>query len=139
MIYHWKKQGRRPATFVLVVSIWSVMAFLHLILGATWIITACIGLLTFPAVFDLLRNPQTSFEIWPNRLVWRSSFISGDVNDIDHLRLDRRFDGAMKITIIHLGGAQTRLPPDVTPPPNKIEPALKEAGITVQRNPFSPF
>ncbi len=65
--------------------------------------------------------------------------VSGDCSGIDHVRLGRRFDGSMKITLTQTDGTQTRLPPDITPPSKALGTALSEAGITVQHHPFAPF
>jgi hypothetical protein len=63
----------------------------------------------------------------------------GDRSDVDHVRLNRRFDGTFKVTLVHVGGATTRLPPDIAAPVGPFEAALKEAGIAAQRHPFSPI
>lgn len=110
-----------------------------LVFDAGWFVLLFFMALSAPALFDLIRNPQSKLEIWPNRIVWQSVLLNGDRQDIDHVRLDRRFDGALKITLIHVGGAHSRLPPDITPPADAAEDALKAAGIAVERHPFTPF
>lgn len=139
MIYKWSRQGRRPATVWAAVLVLGAALCLWLVFDAAWFVATLIAAFSSPALFDLWRNPQSRLEVWPNRIVWASPLMRGDRRDIDHVRLDRRFDGSMKITLIHVGGAHTRLPPDITPPTQALENALKNAAIAAQRHPFTPF
>lgn len=137
MIYRFEREARRPKTIATVAGIWMIVIALWIWLDLAMFI--CIGILAFtiPALLEIWRNTVASIEVWPNRIVWTSSLTRGDRSDIDHVRFNRRFDGSMKITLVHVGGKPTRLPPDVNPPTQDIETALKTAGIAVQRHPFS--
>lgn len=139
MIYEWEGRGRRPAVFVAIVALWFAAAALWLIFSVAWFIVLLLLATSAPLIRDALRDDTTRVEVWPKRLVWTSSLTSGDRADIDRVRLDRRFDGSMKITLLHPNGSHTRLPPDVTPPPDALEAALDEAGISAERHPFSVF
>nr|WP_237693232.1 hypothetical protein [Octadecabacter algicola] len=92
---------------------------------------------TLPTLWDIIRDSRALVEVWPSRLVWKAAFSEGEAKDIDHVRLNRRFDGSVKVTIVHVGGATTRLPPDIGPPVDVFETALSDAGISAQRHPFS--
>ncbi|MCF2870243.1 hypothetical protein L0664_04115 [Octadecabacter sp. G9-8] len=105
---------------------------------ATWI-ALFLAAFTLPALWDIIRDPRNTIEVWPNRIVWSSTLGQGDRTDVDHVRLNRRFDGTFKATLVHVGGATTRLPPDIAPPVDAFEAALKDAGIASQRHPFSPI
>jgi hypothetical protein len=110
-----------------------------LVFSVAWGIAAILLAFTLPALWDVIRDNRAWVEVWPNRIVWASALRGGDRSDIDHVRIDRRFDGGMKITLVHVGGAHTRLPPDIAPPVDVFQTALKDAGIVAQRHPFSPF
>lgn len=139
MIYVWERQGRRATVLVAIGALWLVALVLWLAFSVAAFVTMILIGVSLPLIWEAMRNTKTQLEVWPRRVVWASALRDGDHSDIDHVRLDRRFDGGMKITLIHVGGAHTRLPPDVTPPADALEAALKEAGIAAQRHPFSPF
>lgn len=139
MIFEWSRHARRPVTVWAVVAVWGIALLVLIAFNATWLVSGIIIAFSIPALMDLLRNQKSRLEVWPNRIIWESSLVDGDRRDIAHVRLDRRFDGSMKITLIHLGGAHTRLPPDITPPTKSFESALKSAGIPAERHPFTPF
>lgn len=105
---------------------------------ATWIALILLAF-TLPALWDVVRDAHGVIEVWPNRIVWNTAFGKGDRTDVDHVRINRRFDGTMKMMLVHVGGATTRLPPDIAPPITEFEAALRSAGIATQRHPFSPF
>jgi hypothetical protein len=137
MIYHFERRGRRPATALCVVAIWAGLFAIWVGLDVTIWIIAAVTLFTLPAVWDLIADPRGTIEIWQNRIVWSSTLGQGDRSDVDHVRLNRRFDGTFRVTLVHIGGATTRLPSDIAPPVTDLEVALKDAGIATQRHPFS--
>ncbi len=137
MIYRFESQARQTSTIVKLLLLWGITLCLWVALDATLWIVAGLALFSLPVLWDVVRNTTVELEVWPGRIVWSSSLKNGDRADIDHVRLNRRFDGSMKITLVHVGGSQTRLPPDVSPPIDAFETALKDAGIAVQRHPFS--
>lgn len=139
MIYRFERRGRRPATVLAVAAVWAGLLVLYITLDmAPWIVLF-LAAFSLPAVWDLIRNPSAVLEVWPKRIIWASPLGSGDRSDVDHVRLNRRFDGAFKVTLVHVGGATTRLPPDIAAPITAFEDALKQAGIPAQRHPFSPI
>ena len=139
MIYRHERRGRRWGVVVSVVGVWFAVLIAWVVFDPTWWIAALVLAFTLPAILDIIRDTRTWVEVWPNRIKWRSTLHIGDRADVDHVRLDRRFDGGLKITLIHIGGAQTRLPPDLSPPVDAFETALKTANIAAQRHPFSVF
>ena len=139
MIYRFERRGRRWGVVLPLVGVWIIILILWASLDAVWWIMAIAITFTLPALWDVIKDNRAWVEVWPARVVWGSALRGGDRADIDHIRLDRRFDGGMKITLVHVGGAHSRLPPDVTPPVDDFQAALKEAGITAQRHPFSIF
>ena len=139
MIYKFERRGRSTGSLIILGLIWAGIATLVIVLNLAWWLALVLVAFTLPALWDYLRNSIAEVEVWPNRLVWRGAFSEGDRSDIDQVRLNRRFDGSVKILIVHVGGATTRLPPDIAPPIAAFEAALTEAGIKAQRNPFLPF
>ena len=139
MIWHFRRRGRSPGAITTVALVWVTVLAFWLGLGLTAWIAVPVLALTLPAIWDALRDARAEVQVWPGRLVWQATFSAGESADIDHVRLNRRFDGSMRVTIMHPGGATTRLPPDIAPPTARFEAAMKEAGITVQRHPFLPF
>lgn len=139
MIYEFERRGRRPATILIVVAIWIGLLALWVFLSmAVWIVLLLVAF-TLPALWDIIRDPRGTVQVWPDRIVWSSTLGRGDRTDVDHVRLNRRFDGTFKVTLVHVGGATTRLPPDIAPPVDAFEAALQQAGIATERHPFSPI
>jgi hypothetical protein len=122
-----------------ILAVWGCVFLAWLVFSLAWEIPAILLAFTLPSLWDIIRDNRAWVEVWPNRIVWASALRGGDRSDIDHVRIDRRFDGGMKITLVHVGGAHTRLPPDVAPPIDVFQTALKDAGIVAQRHPFSPL
>jgi len=120
-----------------IVAVWACVLLGLVVLNMVWWLAVILLAFTLPALWDVVRNSHAWVEVWPNRIIWQSALDSGDRSDIDHVRLNRRFDGGMKITLVHVGGATTRLQPDVAPPVDAFQAALEDAGIAVQRHPFS--
>lgn len=127
------------SVIVMLLVVWAAIDALYTFLDMSIWIAIVLGAFTLPALWDVIRDTCVSVQVWDGRIAWHATFSEGDTTDIDHVRLNRRFDGSMKVTLVHLGGATTRLPPDITPPVEPFEAALKEAGIPSQRHPFLPF
>lgn len=116
---------------------WAALAILWVVFDmATWITVVFVAF-TLPALWDVIADKQSWVEVHGGRLIWASPLGNNDVKDIDHVRINRRFDFGFRITVVHVGGATTRLPADLVPPVNTFEAALGKAGIAVQRHPFS--
>lgn len=139
MIYRFERRARKTSTVLALALIWAGLVALWVSLDMAWWIFAVLSALPLPALWDVIRDARSSIEVWPGRIVWRAAFSDGDRSDVDHVRLNRRFDGSMKVLLVHVGGATTRLPPDIAPPADRLESALKDAGIPAERHPFSPF
>ena len=139
MIYRFERRGRRPATVLIVAGLWAGLLVLWIGLDMALWITLFLAAFTLPALWDIIRDPRAVLEIWDDRIVWSSPLGSGDRSDVDHVRLNRRFDGTFKVTLVHLGGAASRLPPDISAPATALENALREANIPSQRHPFAPI
>jgi len=137
--YRYERRARRPSSIVMIVAVWGALAALWMTLDLAWWIAATLAAFTLPALWDILRDGRSIVEVSPNRIAWQGALSAGARTDIDHVRLNRRFDGSVKILLVHIGGATTRLPPDIAPPVAAFEKALHDAGIASQRHPFSPL
>ena len=60
-----------------------------------------------------------------------------DAADIGHLRIDRRMDMGIRLTIVDINGRLHRLPPELHAPAEALATALDQAGIAHERHPFS--
>jgi hypothetical protein len=118
---------------------WICILLTSLVFNLVWGITAILLAFTLPALWDVIFDTHSWVEVWPKQIVWASALRGGNRSDICHVNISRRFDGSMKITLIHVSGAHTRLPPDIAPPVDIFQAALKEAGITTERHPFTPI
>lgn len=139
MIYRHEQRGRRQSTLLKLSLVWGVIILGITTLDMAWWIVVFLMLFTLPALVDYIRDTRTWVEVSPSKIVWSSALNTGERADIDHVRLDRRFDGGIRITLVHVGGAHTRLPPDIAPPVDSFQAALDQAGIAAQRHPFSVF
>ncbi|SLN19598.1 hypothetical protein [Pseudooctadecabacter jejudonensis] len=137
-IYRWTKNGRRPLTYASVAAAWTSALMLWVGLGASWIIIGLIIAASLPAVWEIVTNKTVCLDVYENRIRWVSTLGADAREGIDSVRLGRRFDGGMRLTLIH-GDTHTRLPPDISPPTKELETALAAAKIPTERHPFSPF
>ena len=139
--YHHQHHGRSPTNFVALAGAWAVLAGLWVGVGAAPWVVALLGMATLPLVWDIARNPQQWLRLDHRGLAWQG--LEGQQHialaEIDHVRLDRRFDFSMRITIVPKAGPRLRLPPGLAPPADALQSALQAHGISCQRHPFSLF
>lgn len=122
---------------MIVLGSWAALAVLWVVFDMAPWITLVLAAFTLPALWDLIRDRRSHIELYQGRIVWESPLGRNDVKDADHVRINRRFDFSFRITVVHVGGATTRLPADLAPPIAAFEAALGAAGIPTQRHPFS--
>lgn len=139
VLYHYERRGRSARTIAALVAVWAGLVLIWLGLGASVWVIGGLALFTLPALWDVLRDSRSTLTLSDGQIAWDAAFSSGVRCDVDHVRLNRRFDGSMKVHLVHIGGATTRLPPDVVPPVDAFEAALAQAGLPAQRHPFLPF
>lgn len=139
MSYHFERRARSPRNVAFLTTVWVGLAAVWIGLDAAWWVVVALAMFTLPAVWDIARDARSSVTVSTGCITWQGAFSEGQRKDVDHVRMNRRFDGSMKILLVHVGGATTRLPPDISPPPDAFEAALVAANIPVQRHPFSPF
>jgi len=139
--YHHQHHGRSPTNFVALAGAWAVLAGLWVGVGAAPWVVALLGMANLPLVWDIARNPQQWLRLDDRGLAWQG--LGGQQHialaEIDHVRLDRRFDFSMRITIVPKAGPRLCLPPGLAPPADALQSALQAHGISCQRHPFSLF
>jgi hypothetical protein len=139
MIYRHDHHGRRWTVIVLILIIWICILLTSLVFNLVWGIMAILLAFTLPTLWDVILDTHSWVKVWQKQIVWASALRSGNRSDINHVRIYHQLDGSMKITLIHVSGEHTRLPPDIAPPVDIFQAALKETGITTERYPFSLF
>ena len=61
------------------------------------------------------------------------------LSEIDHIRLDTRWDFSVRATVLLTNGKRLRLPYEALPPHRSFEAALQARGIRVERHHFNVF
>lgn len=139
--YVWTRQGRsRVAAFVMAV-VWAILLAALVLIDAAWWIVGMGFLCTLPTLYDFATNPSAGVKLNARELCWHSGRRQAciEIQDLDHIRLDRRFDLSVRTTAVLRSGQRLRLPFESTPPHEEFETACHARGLRVQRHPFSPF
>ena len=135
------RQGRSPRALLALALAYALMAAALLLLDAAWWIVAFFALLTLPALHDLWRNPQAGLQLDNLMLHWHSGRRQASVAlaEIDHMRLDTRWDFSVRATAILTNRTRLRIPAECLPPHRAFEAALEARGVAVQRHHFTVF
>jgi hypothetical protein len=138
-LYTFTSQGRRPATAITVSLIWILLLAAYVWVQADLVVLVVIGAFTLPAVYDLARNPQSTFTLDATHLRWRAGRQEADIalSEIDHLRFDTRLDMSVRLSVVRPSGVRIRVPYPATPPHAQFEPLATQAGLKTQRHHFS--
>ncbi len=137
--YTYTSQGRRPATALVVVVIWALLACAYVWLDAAWLVLAVLAAFTLPALYDLATNPHSSLTLDAKILRWRSGRQEAEIalSEIDHLRFDTRLDMSVRLSVVRPSGTKIRVPYPATPPHAAFEALAIQAGLTTRRHHFS--
>ncbi|WP_300031425.1 hypothetical protein [uncultured Roseobacter sp.] len=135
--YH--RQGRSYTALITLVSIWSVLVVITLLLDAALWLVGLLALFTFPALLEFVRNPAAGLVMDASGIRWHTGRRSASVTleEIEKVRLDTRLDFSVRVTLILTGGQRLRLPYEATPPHQAFETALHARGIKTERHHFS--
>ncbi|HKL69212.1 hypothetical protein [Salibaculum sp.] len=133
------RRGRRPLNLVLALAIWGGLALAVRAIDLSLIWAGLFGLFALPALVDWIADRQVRLTIYPDRMTWETGRSNGamDAADIGHLRIDRRMDMGIRLTIVDINGRLHRLPPELHAPAEALATALDQAGIAHERHPFS--
>lgn len=139
--FEFHRQGRsRRAVLALAISYGLILVAL-LVFDAAWWLMALLGLCTLPALWDVWRNPAAGLSLSSDALTWHSGRRRAEVplSEIDHMRLDTRWDFSVRATAVLSNGKRLRLPYESLPPHRSLEAALQARGIRVERHHFNVF
>ena len=134
-LYSYERSGRSYKAALVVGAVWATLIAAWVWLeAAPWIIIL-VALFTIPAVIDILRNPASGLELTSDALCWHSGRRHAEVQlaEIDHVRLDTKFDFSVHASVVLRTGRRIRLPFESTPPHKAFENALIAEDIKVLR------
>ncbi len=139
--FEFTRQGRTRRTLAIVVSIYAGLAGAVIVIDAAWWLVAALALLTLPALWDLWRNPGAGVRLNDSRLNWHTGRRGGMLNlqEINHMRFDTRWDFSVRVTAVLMGDKQIRLPHEALPPHRTFETELRARHVRVVRHHFTIF
>ncbi|KIN73042.1 hypothetical protein Z949_2224 [Sulfitobacter guttiformis KCTC 32187] len=120
-------------------TIWALIFAAYALLDASPAILAVVGAFTLPALYDLVRDPQSSLTLDTQTLRWVSGRQEAEIAlaEIDHLRFDTRLDLSVRLTVVRPSGIKIRIPYPATPPHTLFEAVAQDAGVTTRRYHFT--
>ncbi|SFL93848.1 hypothetical protein [Shimia aestuarii] len=129
--------GRNPRTFGALAVALLLLSGLYAIGTMTWILVL-LFIFAVPALFDVLLNPVSTFEMTDDILRWKSPTQTAElgIDKILQARFDTRLDVSVRVSLTLVDGSKLRIPQDVLPPHNRLEAAFKARGIKVERHHF---
>ncbi len=134
-----RNRGRNPRTALVLLGIWGLLVGLVLLFDAALWIVAGFALFTLPALWDLASDRVAGLVLTGQDLHW---FSGRQEDTIPHLRikairLDRRLDLSYRVSVVLTDDRRIRLPQECLPQIDTLARACEEAGIRVERHPFS--
>ncbi|MHA6263925.1 hypothetical protein ACXYMO_12045 [Arenibacterium sp. CAU 1754] len=139
--FTFERQGRSRRAILALAAAYAVLfAAWWFLDAAPWLIGA-IGLFTLPALWEVLANPAAGLRLTQDRVIWHSGRRGGDLRleDIDHVRLDTRWDFSVRTSAVLTSDKRIRLPDECLPPHRALEMQLKARNIRTERHHFSFF
>jgi len=132
-------RGRNLRTAFVLVAVWAGLAAMLIALDAALWIVAGLALFTLPALWDLVSDRASGLALDLQALHWHSGKQNHVVplTGIRTVRLDRRLDLSFRVSLILHDGRRIRLPHDCLPQIERLDKALQQAGLRVERHPFS--
>lgn len=139
--YSYTRHNRSPQVIAILLSVYSALAVLFIAFDAVWWLIGLLALFTLPALWDFAQNTRSGLRLDQDGLRWFSGRREAGVrlSEIDHVRLDTRWDFSVRMSLVLTSEKRIRLPDESTPPHRELESRLKEAGLKVERHHFGPF
>lgn len=139
--FTFSRQGRTPMTLGIVICIYAALLAAVILIDAAWWLVALLTLPTLPALWDLYADPSAGLRLNGQRLAWHSGRRSAqlDLDEIDHMRFDTRWDFSVRVAAVLKTGRQIRLPQESLPPHRRFEAELQARGMRVERHHFRVF
>ncbi|SDE17619.1 hypothetical protein [Ruegeria marina] len=133
------RHARSPRNIAILIAVWAGLSALAVFFGAAWWIIALGALPTLPLLWDIVADRQAGLDLDDSRISWFSGRMTGvaELGEIDHVRLDTRWDFSVRATLCLKSDRQLRLPQECTPPHRDFETVLKDRELTVVRHHFA--
>lgn len=137
--YSFVRHHRQPKTVAILIMVYSGLAALMVLFDAAWWIAGGLALVTLPTLWDLAQNTAAGLSIDSQGLRWFSGKRSAqvDLNEIDFVRMDTRWDFSVRVTLYLEKDKRVRLPYDSLPPHRDLEFAFQAHGLRVERHHFT--
>ncbi|MFU8865853.1 MAG: hypothetical protein ACNA7O_18235 [Rhodobacterales bacterium] len=134
-----RNRGRNQRTALVLLGVWGLLVALVVLFDAALWIVAGFALFTLPALWDLASDRAAGLVLTGENLNW---FSGRQHDNIPHLRikavrLDRRLDLSYRVSVVLKDDRRIRLPQECLPQIDTLARALEQAGIKVERHPFS--
>jgi hypothetical protein len=138
-VLDYQARGRNSRTAWVLAAIWSALAALVITVNASLWIVAGLALFTLPAVWDLVADRPSGMRLDAQGLQWHSGrhMQQLPLARIKAVRLDRRLDLSLRVSLVLHDNRRIRLPQECLPRIDLLEDALGRAGLRVERHPFS--
>lgn len=139
--YSFRQHARSPRHVAVLVCIYAVLLAAIFLIDAAWWLMALLALPTLPALWEVVQNPEAGLEIDETAFRWWSGKHRGAVRlgEIDHIRMDTRWDLSVRVRLMLTSGRRLQLPHDSLPPHRDLEQALTSRGLRVERHHFTVF
>jgi hypothetical protein len=136
--FRFERRAREPRALALLAFAGIILAFLVLVVGAAWWITAGLALLALPAILDALRDTRALLSIDDGTLSWSSGRRGRAVPlaRIAEVRLATTLDFSQRATLHLDTGERFRIPPECLPPGRALDAALAAHGLRHHRSLF---
>lgn len=137
--FTFERQGRTSGTAFVLAAIYAVLAWLWYALSVSPVILGILFLVTVPAIVDLIRNPQSRFQLDSTALSWSHGRRSAEIarGEIRQLHIHLRLDRSIKLVIELETGRKIRVIQPAIPPLALLEQGLEAQAMPFQKHPFS--
>ncbi|MCA0928926.1 hypothetical protein [Ruegeria profundi] len=139
--YSFTRNNRTRRGVLTLIGIYAGLLALVIVFDAAWWLVVLLGLTTLPALWDIIQDTQAGLTLDTDRIRWFSGNREGEValSDIDHVRLDTRWDFSVRSALVLTSDKRIRLPDEAMPPHKELEAVLQKAGLRVERHHFRVF
>lgn len=137
--YSYRRHGRSPRLLVVLICVYALLIAAVLLYDAAWWLMALLALPTLPALHDLYADPEAGLDLDDRTLAWHSGRRHAELalNEIDHIRLDTRWDFSVRATAVLETGRKIRLPYESLPPHRALEAEFQARSLRVERHHFT--
>ena len=139
--YKFARQGRSLRAALALGATYLLILGALVFFDAAWWLMALLGLCTLPALWEFWQNPGAGLTLSDQDLTWHTGRRSATLAlaEIDHIRLDTRWDFSVRASAVLTSGKRLRLPYESLPPHRLLEQELEMRGIRVERHHFTVF